>query len=93
MQVAKLTVNGQVTILEKIRRKLNLKTGDKIIFVESDNDEAVTIINSSIAALKKFQTAMEGEAEKAGIRNEDDIVKLCADVRRELYRKKYADND
>ena len=91
MQVAKLTSNWQVTIPEQIRKKLNLKTGDKIIFVENDN--AVTIINSSVAAIEKLQSAMEGEAEKSGIINDDDVLALCAEVRKELYEKQYADND
>ena len=95
MQIARLTSNGQITIPEQIRKKLNLKTGDKIAFVEKNND--VSIMNSSaaisIAALKKLQLAMEGEAEKAGIMNEDDVIALCAEVRRELYKKYYEDND
>ena len=66
MQIAKLTSNWQITIPEQVRKKLNLKTGDKIIFVENDTDNAVTIVNSSVAALRKFQAAMEGEAEKVG---------------------------
>ena len=93
MQIAKLTTNWQVTIPEQIRKKLNLKKGDKIVFVENDNDDAITIKNSSVAALKKLQTAMEGEAEKAGIIDDDDVLALCSEVRRELYAKKYADND
>ena len=92
MQIAKLTANGQITIPEQIRKKLNLKTGDKIIFFENDDDNAVTIANSSVAALRKFQAAMEGEAQKAGIMDENDVIALCADVRKELYEKKYADS-
>jgi AbrB family looped-hinge helix DNA binding protein len=82
MRVAKLTASGQVTIPEQIRKKLNLKTGDKIMFVESDN--AVTIINSSIAAIEKLQSAMVGEAEKAGISDDEDVLALCGDIRKEL---------
>ena len=92
MQIAKLTANGQITIPEQIRKKLNLKTGDKIIFFENDDDNAVTIANSSVAALKKFQAAMEGEAEKAGIMDENDVIVLCADVKKELYKIKCADS-
>ena len=91
MQTAKLTPNGQVTIPEQILKKLNLKAGDKIIFVENDN--VVTIINSSIAAIEKLQSAMEGEAEKAGFANDDDVLALCGDIRKELYEKQYASND
>ena len=91
MQIAKLTSNWQVTIPEQIRKKLNLKTGDKIIFVESDN--TVTILNSSVAAVEKLQAAMAGEAERVGIINDDDVLALCGDIREELYEKQYADND
>ena len=82
MQIAKLTDNWQITIPEQIRKKMNLKTGDKILFVENDN--AVTIINSSVAAIEKLQSAMEGEAEKAGIIDDDDVLALCAEIRREI---------
>jgi AbrB family looped-hinge helix DNA binding protein len=94
MQTAKLTATGQITVPEQIRNKLNLKTGDKIIFIENDNDGNTIIMgNSSVAALKKLQEAMEGQAEKAGIMDDDDIIEICGEVRRELYKKKYADND
>ena len=91
MQSAKLTTSWQVTIPEQIRKKLNLKIGDKITFVEDDN--VVVIINSSLTAIEKLQDAMEGEAKKAGILNDDDVAALCGDVRKELYEKHYADND
>ena len=91
MQYAKLTESGQITIPEQIRKKLNLKTGDKIMFFE--NGDTVSMINSSIAALEKLQDAMEGEAEKAGIMDDDDVLALCDEIREELYEKHYADND
>ena len=90
MQAAKLTANGQITIPEQIRMKLKLKTGDKIMFIE--NEDAVTMVNSSIAAIERLQSAMEGEAEKAGIFNDDDVLALCDEVRGELYEKQYAGN-
>ena len=36
---------------------------------------------------------MEGKAEKAGIKNEDDVVALVKEVRRELWEKNYENND
>ena len=33
MNMAKVSANGQVTVPVEIRRKLNLKEGDKIIFL------------------------------------------------------------
>ena len=75
----------------QIRKKLNLKEGDKIIFVENGN--AVQIVNSSIIAIEKLQLAMEGEAQKAGFNSEEDVIEYCAGIRKELYEKNYADND
>ncbi len=36
------------------------------------------------AALEKIQKAMEGEAERAGLYTEDDVVALVKEVRAEL---------
>ena len=82
MEIAKVTSNGQITIPSDIRRRLNIKDGDKVLFMESDS--GVLMFNSSMVALRQFQKDMEGEAEKAGLITEEDVVALCRDVRREL---------
>jgi len=82
MEIAKVTSNGQITIPADIRRRLSIKDGDKVLFMESD--EGVLMLNSSMIALKQFQRDMEGEAEKSGLLTEEDVVALCRDVRREL---------
>jgi len=81
MELAKVTSKGQITIPVEIRRKLGVKTGDKILFVE-DGDKVV-IINATIAALKEAQRQFAGEAERAGIKNEDDVMELIKEMRRE----------
>ncbi|MBR3705782.1 MAG: AbrB/MazE/SpoVT family DNA-binding domain-containing protein [Firmicutes bacterium] len=81
MELAKVTSKGQITIPVEIRRKLGVKTGDKILFVE-DGDKVV-IINATIAALKEAQRQFAGEAERAGIKNEDDVMELIKEIRRE----------
>ncbi len=90
MEVARVTASGQITIPVDIRRRLNLKEGDKIMFKESG--EGVLMLNSSITAFKQFQKEMEGEAEKAGLCSEDDVVALCREVRTELSEKRNANN-
>ena len=45
MEIAKLTNAGQITVPVAIRRKLNMKTGDKIVFIE-DGDKII-IANAS----------------------------------------------
>ncbi len=81
MELAKLTSKGQITIPIEIRRKLGVKTGDKVLFIE-DGDKVV-IINATLAALKEAQKAFESEAERAGINNEEDIARMIKEMRRE----------
>ncbi len=86
MELAKVMAKGQVTIPINIRRKLNLKEGDKIIFIEKDGN--MIIANSAMVALKKIQSSFEGEAVKLGLETEEDIVNLVKEVRRESQREK-----
>ena len=90
MELAKVTMSGQITIPVQIRKKLGIKEGDKVMFLEDGN--RVVLLNSSQTALDQLQSAMEGEAEKAGICNEDDVIELCKNVREELYSERYARN-
>jgi len=82
VEIAKVTSNGQITIPSDIRRRLNIKDGDKVLFLESD--DGVLMLNSSMIALRQLQRDMEGEAEKAGLLTEDDVVALCRSVREDL---------
>jgi len=40
-------------------------------------------MNSAVFALRQFQEAMKGEAEKAGLYSDDNIVGLIMQMRRE----------
>jgi antitoxin PrlF len=80
MNLAKVSANGQVTVPIEIRRKLNLKEGDKILFIERENGEIV-INNASATAILKAQKAFAGVAEKAGIQDEDQVQILIDEVR------------
>lgn len=82
MDIAKITSKGQITIPIEIRKLLGLKEGDKVLFVQ-DGDHKVTMMNASMQAILELQEAFKGAAEEAGIRNEDDVVALVKDVRKE----------
>jgi len=41
MEQAKVTSKGQITIPKKIREKLNINPGDKVIFSENEKGELV----------------------------------------------------
>lgn len=81
MEVAKVTSKGQITIPIDIRRRLGVKEGDKILFIEEQGK--VVMMNSSMEALRKTQTAFAGEAERLGLKDEQDVVDLISEVRRE----------
>ena len=46
MEVAKITSKGQITIPIDIRRKLGVKEGDKVLFVEDQG--RIVMMNSSM---------------------------------------------
>ena len=77
---AKVLPKGQITIPKDIRDHLRINVGDRLTLV-CENDRLV-LMNSAMFALKEFQKAMEGEAEKAGIHSDDDVVELIMQMRR-----------
>ena len=80
MNLAKVSANGQVTVPIEIRRKLNLKEGDKILFFERSDGEVV-INNASATAIINAQKAFEGAAPDFGVNTEEDVQRLVDDVR------------
>ena len=77
---AKVLPKGQITIPKDIREQLNINTGDRLTMV-CENDRLI-LMNSAMFALNEFQRAMQGEAEKAGIKSDDDVVELIMQMRR-----------
>ena len=91
MDLAKITTRGQITIPAEIRRKLGVRDGDKVVFIEENG--RIIIENASMVALKEAQAAFRGEAERLSLRDEEDVVRLVKDVRREMWEKRNADHD
>ena len=78
---AKVMSKGQVTIPKDVRQILGVNTGDRITFIVEGN--SVRIMNSALYAMEILQSQMAGEATKAGIRSEDDVVDLLKELRAE----------
>ena len=91
MEISKVTSKGQIIIPIEIRKKLNLKTGDKVVFIEEG--DKIIFAHASMIALREFQEAMKGEAEKAGIKSEEDLNRIVKQIRKELWEKKYENPD
>ncbi|AAM24316.1 MAG: stationary/sporulation gene expression regulator [Caldanaerobacter subterraneus] len=90
MELAKVTTRGQITIPKEIRKKLNLKEGDKVVFIEENGK--IIIENSAVFALRQIQNEFKGEAEKAGLKSEQDIVDLVKKIRKEMWEEQHANN-
>lgn len=78
---AKVMTKGQITLPKDIREALGVKTGDRVTLIRQDNQ--VIMMNSAVYAMKILQAAMEGEAEKAGLRSDDDVASLVMEMRSE----------
>ena len=85
MELAKITTKGQITIPIHIRKKLNLKDGDKVIFIEENG--RVVMENSTKVALREVQDAFSGEAKRVGLETEDDVVDMVKEFRKEKLGK------
>ncbi len=81
MDLAKVTSKGQVTIPIDIRKKLGLKNGDKVLFVEEAG--RIYMINSSMDAFREAQMEFAGEADRVGLRDDEDVVNMIKELRKE----------
>ncbi|MDR1453008.1 MAG: AbrB/MazE/SpoVT family DNA-binding domain-containing protein [Candidatus Margulisbacteria bacterium] len=83
MNLAKVSANGQVTVPIEIRKKLQIKDGDKLLFIERDNE--IMISNASSIAIIQAQDAFKGTAKDFGVKTENDVQRL---INRLRYGKK-----
>jgi AbrB family looped-hinge helix DNA binding protein len=81
MELAKSTLRGQITIPVGIRKKLGVKDGDKVVFLEENG--RIVMEHSVRIALKEVQEAFRGEAERVGLNDERDVVSMIKEVRQE----------
>lgn len=80
MNLAKVSANGQVTVPVEIRRKLHLKGGDKLLFIEQDGE--IIIRNASATAIVRTQETFAGAAKDFGVADSDGVQGLVDEVRR-----------
>lgn len=76
---AKVMAKGQVTIPKDVRDVLGVRSGDQVTFIVSNGE--VRVANAASYAMRVLQEGMKGEAEKAGIKDEQDVVDLVKRAR------------
>ena len=87
MELAKITTRGQICLPIEIRRKLKVKEGDKVVFLEENG--RIIVENAARLAFTQIQEAFEGEAERLDLKTEQDVVAMVKEVR---YKEKSNEN-
>ena len=78
--------NRQITLPEDICQRLGVTAGDTVSFVEEDGE--IILVGSMANELRKLQKAFEGEAERLGLKDMDDVVAMIKEVRKEVADEK-----
>jgi antitoxin PrlF len=58
------------------------------VLMGAEKEDRIEITNSAMEVLKKVQNDMAGEAERLGLKSEEDVVNLVKEVRREIKQEK-----
>jgi hypothetical protein len=81
------TVNFPISFLPSYINKknvvLNVTENDGVISMRPTELTPEEKYEINMRALMKIQKEMEGEAEKAGIYSEEDVIRICKEIRRE----------
>ena len=91
MEVARITSRGQITIPIDIRKKLGVNEGDKVIFLEDSG--RIFVANAAKIAFANMRRAFAGEAERLGLKTEEDVVALVDEIRQEMWEERNANHD
>jgi AbrB family looped-hinge helix DNA binding protein len=81
--------NGQVTLPIEFRKKYNLKTGDAIVFKETEEG---LVISPREAQVMKLLDEIGDALKEKGI-SLDEMIASGEEIRKELIREKYGLDD
>jgi len=88
MEIAKITTRGQITLPIDIRKKLGVRDGDKVVFIEDQG--RIIVANAAKIAFANLRAGFEGEAERLGLQDERDVVALVDEVRAQMWVERHA---
>lgn len=78
---AKVMAKGQITIPKDIREVLGVSCGDRVTFLVEGS--SVRVVNSAVYAMQMLQREMAGEAARAGIVSDEDVMAMVKELRSE----------
>ena len=73
---------GQITLPISIRKKLQLKAGDKVVILEENG--RFYMENSALMAFSKVANDFKGAAIEAGFNSEDEMQDYMQEIRKEV---------
>ncbi len=82
MEITKLSDKGQITLPMSIRKKLQLKAGDKVVILEENG--RFYMENSALMAFSKVANDFKGAAIEAGFNSEDEMQDYMREIRKEV---------
>jgi AbrB family looped-hinge helix DNA binding protein len=88
MAVAKITTGGQITLPVDVRRKLCVRDGDKVVFIEEQG--RIVVANAAKIAFANLREAFAGEAERLDLHDERDVTALVDEVRERICEERHA---
>ncbi|MDR3313599.1 MAG: AbrB/MazE/SpoVT family DNA-binding domain-containing protein [Oscillospiraceae bacterium] len=80
MNLAKVSDDWKITIPYALRSALQLKQGDKLLFIQHE-DGSFEVENAAVTALKRAQEAFAGVAEELGNPSEEEVQTWVDEVR------------
>lgn len=82
MDIATISSKGQITIPISVRKRLKLKSGDKVVIQEENG--RFYFDNAALVAFTRVADAFDGAAAEAGFKNEDEMQAYMKDIRKEV---------
>jgi AbrB family looped-hinge helix DNA binding protein len=80
--------DGQIMLPADIRQKLGLRDGDRVVFIEENNQ--IILANAAKVAFAEMRQTFAGEAQRLNLENEQDVVTLVDEVREGIWKTNYA---
>jgi len=81
LDVAKVMPKGQITLPKDIRQKLSVESGDRVALLW--DEDRVVMMNPALYAMRLLQAEMAGQADAAGLGDDDAVSDYITGMRRE----------
>ncbi len=75
VHVAKLSAKGQITVPKAIRKRINLQTGDRILFLEDEESIKIQRLPANIDPADLFGSLEIEKGKQVDIKEQRDLVR------------------